>query len=538
MVHLVWVTLVLHVMTRWSAVRCNQWVKMADGMLSLSWNNHSATFCHTLASLRAKERYTDVTVTCEGKFYPVHKLVLSTCSEYFENMFEHTPCKHPVVVLRDVKCDELEALLSYMYAGVVSVAQTDLPRLIKVAELLQIKGLAVPDEPPKPSHVIPNTQKYNSDKSSQHLLRRNTQVQSSSSVRSSPYPRSRPSRESCDSRISPQPKCTRSEDENIISQDRIQTPTVSPTRSKGSSHNTEADWQLEPTRSLTEQNLDLSTIAEIGRKKESSSQEAVSSQSQACEILIKEEMMEDIKDSETGASDTGLDYASVSSDGGLPSISRGDHLETTNLMMMKLEQSNSGQQPGLQPLIRQDTYPEGMSTTLPGPSDIQGWFGAETMTGLPMAKGDTRNDSQMFTCDTSQQAHKRVRLKGSDLTTTTFGPAGATEILNNTITEGMQFQCRYPPLQSLQSCYTDKPYRCPHCPFHASHKSNLKIHIRTHTGEKPYSCPLCPMSFSVKCNLKTHIRTHTGEKPFSCSYCSYCCAHKSDLNKHITTHTV
>lgn len=83
-------------------------------------------------------------------------------------------------------------------------------------------------------------------------------------------------------------------------------------------------------------------------------------------------MMEDIKDSEADASDTGLDYASVSSDGGLPSISRGDHLDTTNLMMMKLEQSNHGQQPDLQPLVRQDTYPEGMNTTLPGPSDIQG----------------------------------------------------------------------------------------------------------------------------------------------------------------------
>jgi len=51
-------------------------------------------------------------------------------------------------VLKDVKCDELEALLSYMYAGVVNVAQNDLARLIKTAELLQIKGLAVPDEPP------------------------------------------------------------------------------------------------------------------------------------------------------------------------------------------------------------------------------------------------------------------------------------------------------------------------------------------------------------------------------------------------------
>lgn len=61
-------------------------------------------------------------------------------------MFELTPCKHPVVVLQDVQSKEMEALLSYMYAGVVSVAQSDLPQLIKVAEALQIKGLAVPDE--------------------------------------------------------------------------------------------------------------------------------------------------------------------------------------------------------------------------------------------------------------------------------------------------------------------------------------------------------------------------------------------------------
>nr|XP_053628197.1 modifier of mdg4-like isoform X2 [Cherax quadricarinatus] len=119
---------------------------MAEGMLSLSWNNHSATFTHTLSTLREKERYTDVTLACDGKFYPVHKLVLSTCSEYFMKMFETTPCKHPIVVLKDVYCKEMEALLSYMYAGVVSVAQSDLPQLIKVAEALQIKGLAVPDE--------------------------------------------------------------------------------------------------------------------------------------------------------------------------------------------------------------------------------------------------------------------------------------------------------------------------------------------------------------------------------------------------------
>lgn len=89
-----------------------------------------------------------MTVACEGKFYPVHKLVLSTCSEYFEKIFENTPCKHPVIVLKDVNRCDLEALFCYMYEGAVSVAQSNLGRLIKAAEVLRIKGLAVPDEPP------------------------------------------------------------------------------------------------------------------------------------------------------------------------------------------------------------------------------------------------------------------------------------------------------------------------------------------------------------------------------------------------------
>ncbi|KAK7080177.1 Broad-Complex, Tramtrack and Bric a brac [Halocaridina rubra] len=120
--------------------------RMAEGMLSLSWNNHGAAFSQMLSTLRTKEIYTDVTLACGGKFYPVHKFVLSTCSDYFLEMFEKTTCKHPIVILKDVQCREMEALLSYMYAGIVCVPQSDLAQLIIVAEALQIKGLAVPDE--------------------------------------------------------------------------------------------------------------------------------------------------------------------------------------------------------------------------------------------------------------------------------------------------------------------------------------------------------------------------------------------------------
>ena len=91
-----------------------------------------------------------MTLACDGKFYSVHKLVLSTCSDYFCAMFDKTACKSPVIVLKDIKSEDLEALLDYMYLGEVNVRQSDLASLIKAAENLRIKGLAVPDdEPPK-----------------------------------------------------------------------------------------------------------------------------------------------------------------------------------------------------------------------------------------------------------------------------------------------------------------------------------------------------------------------------------------------------
>lgn len=141
-----------------------------------------------------------MTVACEGKFYPVHKLVLSTCSEYFEKIFENTPCKHPVIVLKDVNRSDLEALFCYMYEGAVSVAQSNLGRLIKAAEVLRIKGLAVPDEPPisdggsrrgTPSHHHHSSD----DRSSPHPKRRRREESNSHThlrPRSSPSPTSSP----------------------------------------------------------------------------------------------------------------------------------------------------------------------------------------------------------------------------------------------------------------------------------------------------------------------------------------------------------
>lgn len=108
-------------------------------------------------------QFHDATIACNGKMYPVHRFVLSTCSEYFETIFlslsdntsDHS--KHPVLVINDVPCDILEALLRYMYAGDVNVQQEKLFKFISAAEYLMIKGLAVPDEDQKLQEQQPNS---------------------------------------------------------------------------------------------------------------------------------------------------------------------------------------------------------------------------------------------------------------------------------------------------------------------------------------------------------------------------------------------
>ncbi|XP_042880379.1 protein tramtrack, beta isoform-like isoform X18 [Penaeus japonicus] len=441
---------------------------MGDGMLSLYWNNHKATFCHILATLREKERYTDATLACDGKFYPVHKLVLSTCSEYFENMFEHTPCKHPIIVLKDVKPDELEALLSYMYAGVVSVAQNDLARLIKAAEMLQIKGLAVPDEPP-----------------------------SSEETR-----KPAPARSTREERVSPQPKRRRREENGTPSQGGSQPSSSPPSSPRASPYLPES----EQPRARSRTHSDGHRLEQRTEQSDLTPHESPASdvkQIMVDESLVKEEMVETLDSSQSEGMDTGMQYGHVGSDTGMDGAgSQDDH--SSHMIANKYDQ----------PVLPGQTQPlaDAVAEALAGPSGMQGWLGSSDMSGGFSSENYGGESSQDVHQSQQSGPHAQPRV-GLDMDNQRSDGRAA-------ITRGMSFINTY------------KMHFCPYCAYITNFTSHLRDHIRTHTGEKPFACPHCIYRATTKNHLQKHIRVHTGEKPYACDQCSYRSTQREHLNSH------
>lgn len=117
----------------------------ATEQFSLRWNNFHSNLTSGFHDLLEAADMVDVTLAIDGHFLQAHKLVLSICSPYFKQLFKINPCKHPIVILKDVSHGNMKDILEFMYMGEVNVLRENLPSFLRTAELLQVKGLTGDD---------------------------------------------------------------------------------------------------------------------------------------------------------------------------------------------------------------------------------------------------------------------------------------------------------------------------------------------------------------------------------------------------------
>lgn len=105
------------------------------------WKGFHSNIVNALEDLKSDEAFVDVTLSCSGETIQGHKVILSACSPYFKKILKDNPCRHPVLILNDIELEVLDALMTYMYHGTVSVPHNKLQLFLKTAEALKIKGI-------------------------------------------------------------------------------------------------------------------------------------------------------------------------------------------------------------------------------------------------------------------------------------------------------------------------------------------------------------------------------------------------------------
>ena len=89
----------------------------------------------------AKYLYDVTLVSDDHSKVEAHKLVLSTCSEYFRDIFENNQHPHPLICFDSISSNDLKNIMDYIYNGEVQIYQEDLDRFLTVAQRLKLEGL-------------------------------------------------------------------------------------------------------------------------------------------------------------------------------------------------------------------------------------------------------------------------------------------------------------------------------------------------------------------------------------------------------------
>ncbi|MCL4134499.1 UNVERIFIED_CONTAM: hypothetical protein GTU68_065888 [Idotea baltica] len=469
-----------------------------------------------MQSLRSKELFVDATLVCEGKYYSVHRLVLSSSSSHFEELFEKTPCHHPFLIMNDTNPSDLEDLLTYIYEGKVSIAQSRLTSLIKLAETLKIKGLAIPDASLPIVQLKEDFGKsISKNRNFRSIKNRSPAGQKSFETPATLMPDTElpqnslspveggPSSENCDIALSDD-----SEGQSDAVLSKVDTPgNLSKSENNESEHSEEHTEDRDCFKIRIKQEKDL-----LQAEDNSSAMDQVSSSLTTKKRLFptispvpKSRRIE--KKSQIRVMD--MQESSFKYKG--PTLKL-KFKECGGLNMSKLTSKE---------IVDHCLDPENnIKVEVEDPAES-----AEIETLNLVAKAFQEEQALEEGSSNSTLANFDLSLLGSH--------PNPEEIMQYLISQNLlPTDSKYHNLQD-----TKKSYYCSFCPYKTIYKRSLLNHTKLHSDEKNFQCHICDFSAPTKWHLKRHLGCHTGDRPFKCEVCSFSSGDRWHLDRHRRVHT-
>ena len=114
---------------------------MESEKLCLQWNDFQTNLNIAFKNLREDSEFNDVTLACEdGSQVEAHKFVLAASSPVFQNLLRRKKHDRPLIYMRGMKSQDLQAIVDFLYCGETNVFEEDLDSFLTIAEELQLKG--------------------------------------------------------------------------------------------------------------------------------------------------------------------------------------------------------------------------------------------------------------------------------------------------------------------------------------------------------------------------------------------------------------
>ena len=107
---------------------------MDESGIVLQWKGYNSTKDLSFQILFEDQDFTDVTLACEnGSSLQAHKVILSSCSEFFSKILKQNPSPHPLVYLQGVSIEDLNLLKRFMYIGRTHVKMDQIESFMNVS---------------------------------------------------------------------------------------------------------------------------------------------------------------------------------------------------------------------------------------------------------------------------------------------------------------------------------------------------------------------------------------------------------------------